>query len=110
VLGLPVCGGGGLVRAPVGVWVGTVGRPVEPPRRLVRARSSQLETSLHRFDTFSGHSPTTTISGAQSSGASLLESRCAVWNNDGDTPWLVNPQGKKIDTCKYAGGDTSAYC
>jgi hypothetical protein len=33
-----------------------------------------------------------------------------VWNNDGDTAWLVNPQGVKIDTCKYAGGDTTANC
>ena len=33
-----------------------------------------------------------------------------VWNNDGDTAWLVNPQGKKIDVCKYAGGDTTATC
>jgi hypothetical protein len=33
-----------------------------------------------------------------------------VWNNDGDTAWLVNPQGKKIDTCTYNGGGTTANC
>jgi hypothetical protein len=26
-----------------------------------------------------------------------------VWNNDGDTAWLVNPHGKRIDTCTYNG-------
>ena len=33
-----------------------------------------------------------------------------VWNNDGDTAWLVNPQGKRIDRCHYNGGDTVAIC
>jgi Lamin Tail Domain len=33
-----------------------------------------------------------------------------VWNDSGDTAWLVNPQGKKIDTCHYAGGGTTADC
>jgi hypothetical protein len=33
-----------------------------------------------------------------------------VWNNDGDTAWLVNPQGKKIDSCHYNGGGTTANC
>jgi hypothetical protein len=33
-----------------------------------------------------------------------------VWNNHGDTAWLVNPQGKRISTCHYQGGEATVNC
>lgn len=32
------------------------------------------------------------------------------WNNDGDKAVLKNPSGTVVDTCRYAGGGTTAYC
>lgn len=34
----------------------------------------------------------------------------AVWNNDGDYAVLRNSYGTTMDTCRYAGGGTTAYC
>lgn len=33
-----------------------------------------------------------------------------VWNNSGDYAVLRNASGKTVDTCRYAGGGTTAYC
>jgi Lamin Tail Domain len=33
-----------------------------------------------------------------------------VWNNHGDTAWLVNPEGKRISTCHYSGGGSTVNC
>ena len=33
-----------------------------------------------------------------------------VWNNDGDKAVLKNASGTVVDTCRYAGGGTTAYC
>lgn len=32
------------------------------------------------------------------------------WNNDGDLAILKTPLGTKVDSCRYAGGGTTAYC
>ena len=32
------------------------------------------------------------------------------WNNDGDKAVLKNASGTTVDTCRYAGGGTTAYC
>ncbi len=32
------------------------------------------------------------------------------WNNDGDKAVLKNASGTVVDTCRYAGGGTTAYC
>ena len=33
-----------------------------------------------------------------------------VWNNDGDLAILKNAAGTIVDTCRYAGGGTTAFC
>lgn len=37
-------------------------------------------------------------------------SRVPVWNNSGDIAVLRNKAGTTIDSCRYAGGGTTAYC
>jgi hypothetical protein len=32
------------------------------------------------------------------------------WNNSGDKAVLKNASGTVVDTCRYAGGGTTAYC
>jgi P pilus assembly chaperone PapD len=33
-----------------------------------------------------------------------------IWNDDGDTAILKRRDGSKVDTCRYAGGGTTASC
>lgn len=65
--------------------------------------------------------PTTTVPAGASltlyTGAGTNTTRRRYWNagsprwdNDGDLAILKNSSGTKIDSCRYAGGGTVAYC
>jgi hypothetical protein len=58
-----------------------------------------------------GHSVTLhTFHGRDRQGHRYWRRDVPVWNDHGDTAWLVNPQGKRIDTCHYDGGGVTADC
>lgn len=48
--------------------------------------------------------------GTNGAGKRYWGSATPVWNNDGDDAVLKNASGTTVDTCKYAGGGTTAYC
>jgi hypothetical protein len=33
-----------------------------------------------------------------------------IWNNTGDTAYLVNSAGTRVDTCTFTGAGSAAYC
>jgi hypothetical protein len=58
-----------------------------------------------------GHSVTLhTFHGHNRQGHRYWRRAVPVWNDAGDTAWLINPRGKRIDTCHYAGGGVTADC
>jgi hypothetical protein len=51
-----------------------------------------------------------TGSGTISTGKRYWGAPGPVWNNDGDYAVLTNSGGGVMDTCRYAGGGTTALC
>jgi hypothetical protein len=76
--------------------------------------SPSTDNQVYRFPTtyisagssltlYTGHG--TNVSGRRYWGASS-----SVWDNHGDYAVLRNSLGTTMDTCRYAGGGTTAYC
>jgi hypothetical protein len=71
----------------------------------------------HQFYVFgrtklaAGHTITLyTGKGTDTASKRYWNSTTPKWNNDGDKAVLKNASGTTVDTCRYAGGGTTAYC
>ncbi len=48
--------------------------------------------------------------GSNTSTKRYWNSASPKWDNSGDLAILKSKAGTKVDSCKYAGGGTTAYC
>lgn len=48
--------------------------------------------------------------GTNTSTKRFWNSTTPKWNNDGDLAILKSRSGTRVDSCRYAGGGTTAYC
>ncbi|HEY2877235.1 lamin tail domain-containing protein [Nocardioides sp.] len=80
--------------------------------RIVSAPSTDHQFYVFpKFSLGAGKSVTLyTGKGTNTSSKLYWNSTTPKWNNDGDKAVLKNAPGKVVDTCRYAGGGTTAFC
>jgi hypothetical protein len=80
--------------------------------KVISAPSSDNQRyTFPRTKLLPGHTLTLyTGSGTNGPGKRYWGSASPVWNNDGDKAVLKNASGLTVDTCRYAGGGTTAFC